>query len=202
MLNPQIVSLLLLREKKFTTRGPSTSTRHCFFRLSSIAENSPLLPPVGVWAVNIAYSGVYQWWSGRSSARKSARRIPKGVIHVQASFNNTIVTVTDVRGRRGFNSLVRGDCTSSKRDLRINRYHIICITRTDMTQQVASITSSIDGAIQVRSNVDPTFYSLVGSGRFGGDHHGSYLLDNPYIPYQCMDSYLSSTCGYFAIAKG
>nr|UEN68085.1 ribosomal protein S11 [Kosteletzkya pentacarpos] len=37
--------------------------------------------------------------SGRSSARKSARRIPKGVIHVQASFNNTIVTVTDVRGR-------------------------------------------------------------------------------------------------------
>ncbi|OMP10423.1 Ribosomal protein S11 [Corchorus capsularis] len=37
--------------------------------------------------------------NGRSGARKSARRIPKGVIHVQASFNNTIVTVTDVRGR-------------------------------------------------------------------------------------------------------
>ncbi|OMP13234.1 Ribosomal protein S11, partial [Corchorus olitorius] len=35
----------------------------------------------------------------RSGARKSTRRIPKGVIHVQASFNNTIVTVTDVRGR-------------------------------------------------------------------------------------------------------
>ncbi|KAL0302158.1 UNVERIFIED_CONTAM: putative protein ycf68 [Sesamum calycinum] len=51
----------------------------------------------------------------------------------------------------------------------------------------------IDGAIQVRSNVDPTFYSLVGSGRSGGDHHGSSLLENPYIPYQCMDSYLSST---------
>ncbi|KAL1152624.1 hypothetical protein V6Z11_A09G122000, partial [Gossypium hirsutum] len=45
----------------------------------------------------------------------------------------------------------------------------------------------------VRSNVDPTFYSLVGSGRSGGDHHGSSLFDNPYIPYQCMDSYLSST---------
>ncbi|KAK5842962.1 hypothetical protein PVK06_005386 [Gossypium arboreum] len=42
--------LLLLREKKFTTRGPSTSTRHCSVRLSPIAENSPLLPPVGVWA--------------------------------------------------------------------------------------------------------------------------------------------------------
>ena len=51
----------------------------------------------------------------------------------------------------------------------------------------------IDGAIQVRSNVDPTFYSLVGSGRSGGDHRGSSLLENPYIPYQCMDSYLSST---------
>lgn len=30
---------------------------------------------------------------------KSTRRIPKGVIHVQASFHNTIVAVTDVRGR-------------------------------------------------------------------------------------------------------
>ena len=35
----------------------------------------------------------------RFSSRKGRRRIPKGVIHVQASFNNTIVTVTDVRGR-------------------------------------------------------------------------------------------------------
>lgn len=35
----------------------------------------------------------------RIGSRKSTRRIPKGVIHVQASFNNTIVTVTDVRGR-------------------------------------------------------------------------------------------------------
>ncbi|CAN6928400.1 unnamed protein product [Brassica oleracea] len=52
----------------------------------------------------------------------------------------------------------------------------------------------IEGAIQVRSNVDPTFYSLVGSGRSGGDHHGSSLLENPYIPYQCMDSYISSAC--------
>nr|ASA35030.1 ribosomal protein S11 [Isotoma hypocrateriformis] len=31
--------------------------------------------------------------------RKSIRRIPKGVIHVQAGFNNIIVTVTDVRGQ-------------------------------------------------------------------------------------------------------
>ncbi|KAK4733680.1 hypothetical protein R3W88_007941 [Solanum pinnatisectum] len=37
--------------------------------------------------------------NGRISSRKGAHRIPKGVIHVQASFNNTIVTVTDVRGR-------------------------------------------------------------------------------------------------------
>ena len=35
----------------------------------------------------------------RIASRKNTRRIPKGVIHVQASFNNTIVTVTDVRGR-------------------------------------------------------------------------------------------------------
>ncbi|XP_049355208.1 30S ribosomal protein S11, chloroplastic-like [Solanum verrucosum] len=36
--------------------------------------------------------------NGCISSRNGARRIPKGVIHVQASFNNTIVTVTDVRG--------------------------------------------------------------------------------------------------------
>nr|YP_010180823.1 hypothetical protein RF68 [Astragalus scaberrimus]QVD40580.1 hypothetical protein RF68 [Astragalus scaberrimus] len=51
----------------------------------------------------------------------------------------------------------------------------------------------IDGAIQVRSNVDPTFYSLVGSGRSREDHRGSSPLENSYIPYQYMDSYLSST---------
>nr|WGT74807.1 ribosomal protein S11 [Sanguinaria canadensis] len=37
--------------------------------------------------------------NGRIGSHKNRRRIPKGVIHVQASFNNTIVTVTDVRGR-------------------------------------------------------------------------------------------------------
>nr|YP_009365404.1 ribosomal protein S11 [Illicium floridanum]ARJ60955.1 ribosomal protein S11 [Illicium floridanum] len=37
--------------------------------------------------------------NGRIGLRKNGRRISKGVIHVQASFNNTIVTVTDVWGR-------------------------------------------------------------------------------------------------------
>nr|WIA68540.1 ribosomal protein S11 [Pellia epiphylla] len=31
--------------------------------------------------------------------RRGKRRLPKGVIHIQASFNNTIVTVTDIRGQ-------------------------------------------------------------------------------------------------------
>nr|AMP18855.1 ribosomal protein S11 [Mentha longifolia] len=35
---------------------------------------------------------------GKSNSEKG-RCIPRKVIHVQASFNNTIVTVTDVRGR-------------------------------------------------------------------------------------------------------
>ncbi|KAL1300103.1 hypothetical protein AAHE18_18G155200 [Arachis hypogaea] len=35
----------------------------------------------------------------RIGSRKHARKIPKGIIHVQASFNNTIVTVTDVQGQ-------------------------------------------------------------------------------------------------------
>ncbi|KAL0912902.1 hypothetical protein M5K25_016317 [Dendrobium thyrsiflorum] len=37
--------------------------------------------------------------NARIGLNKNECRIPKGVIHVQASFNNTIVTVTDVRGR-------------------------------------------------------------------------------------------------------
>nr|YP_010389280.1 ribosomal protein S11 [Arytera litoralis]UPQ44601.1 ribosomal protein S11 [Arytera litoralis] len=48
-------------------------------------------------AKSIPRSGLRR--TGRMGSRKSARRISKGVIHVQASFNNTIVTVTDVRGR-------------------------------------------------------------------------------------------------------
>jgi hypothetical protein len=48
----------------------------------------------------------------------------------------------------------------------------------------------------VRSNADPTFfYSFVDLGGPGGPVviHGSSLLENPYIPYQCMDGYLSGT---------
>ena len=33
----------------------------------------------------------------RIGSRKSACRIPKGVIHIQASFNNSIVTITGVQ---------------------------------------------------------------------------------------------------------
>nr|YP_011014253.1 ribosomal protein S11 [Arenaria przewalskii]WQA10659.1 ribosomal protein S11 [Arenaria przewalskii] len=37
--------------------------------------------------------------TGRIRSRKSVRKILTGIIHVQASFNNTIVTVTDIQGR-------------------------------------------------------------------------------------------------------
>jgi hypothetical protein len=39
------------QEKRFTTRRPSSRTRRRSVRLSPIAEDSSLLPPVGVWAV-------------------------------------------------------------------------------------------------------------------------------------------------------
>ena len=40
-------------EKSFTTRGPSSLTRRCCVRLSPIAQDSPLLPPMrGVWTVS------------------------------------------------------------------------------------------------------------------------------------------------------
>ncbi|GMP72204.1 hypothetical protein CsSME_00030313 [Camellia sinensis var. sinensis] len=37
--------------------------------------------------------------NGHIGSHKNTRRISKGFIHVQASFNNTIVTVRDIRGR-------------------------------------------------------------------------------------------------------
>ncbi len=38
--------------QSFTTRRPSSLTRRRCVRLSPIAQNSPLLPPVGVWTVS------------------------------------------------------------------------------------------------------------------------------------------------------
>ena len=45
------------RQKKFTTRGPSSFTRRCWVRLPPIAQYSLLLPPVGVWAVSQSQCG-------------------------------------------------------------------------------------------------------------------------------------------------
>ncbi|KAL1108082.1 hypothetical protein V6Z11_D03G088100 [Gossypium hirsutum] len=89
MLIPQIPSLLLIREKKFTTCGPSTSTRHCSVKLSPIAENSPLLPPVGVSADSSFCSSAY----GVLAAVSSCCSPPKGrflrVTHPSATGNTT-----------------------------------------------------------------------------------------------------------------
>ena len=43
---------LLPSRKSFTTQGPSSLTRRCCIRLSPIVQDSPLLPPVGVWTVS------------------------------------------------------------------------------------------------------------------------------------------------------
>ena len=43
--------------KEFTSQGISSSTRRCVVRLAPIANNSPLLPPVGVWAVSQSQCG-------------------------------------------------------------------------------------------------------------------------------------------------
>ena len=43
---------ILPKEKEFTLRKVSSSTRRCCVRLSPIAQYSLLLPPVGVWTVS------------------------------------------------------------------------------------------------------------------------------------------------------
>ena len=50
--------------KSFTTRRPSSLTRHCWIRLAPIVQYSPLLPPVGVWAVSQSQCG---WSSSQTS---------------------------------------------------------------------------------------------------------------------------------------
>ena len=43
--------------QRFTIRKPSSLTRRCWVRLAPIAQYSPLLPPVGVWAVSQSQCG-------------------------------------------------------------------------------------------------------------------------------------------------
>ncbi len=50
-------NLILPPEKGFTTRKPSSPTRCRWIGLSSIVQYSPLLPPVGVWAVSQSQCG-------------------------------------------------------------------------------------------------------------------------------------------------
>ena len=34
----------------------------------------------------------------KSIPKKAKRKIPKGVVHIQATFNNTIITITTLKG--------------------------------------------------------------------------------------------------------
>ena len=49
--------ILLPRKKRFTTRRPSSRTRRRCVRVSPIAQDSSLLPPVGVWTVSQFHCG-------------------------------------------------------------------------------------------------------------------------------------------------
>src|SRR5262249_6089124 len=55
--------------KEFTPQGASASTRRCCVRVSPIAQNSPLLPPVGVWTV-------FQFQCGRAPSQAGYRSSP------------------------------------------------------------------------------------------------------------------------------
>ena len=56
--------LFLPSRQGFTTRRPSSPTRRRCVRVSPIAQYSPLLPPVGVWAVSQSQCG---WPSSQTS---------------------------------------------------------------------------------------------------------------------------------------
>src|SRR5699024_5225204 len=60
---------VLPQQQSFTNRKPSSLTRRCTVRLSSIADDSLLLPPVAVWAVS-------QSQCGRSPSQVSYASLP------------------------------------------------------------------------------------------------------------------------------
>ena len=57
------------QRQEFTIRKPSSSTRRRCIRVSPIVQYSPLLPPVGVWAVS-------QSQCGRSTSQSGYRSSP------------------------------------------------------------------------------------------------------------------------------
>ena len=65
----QALAGILPGRKGFTLREASSPTRRCCVRLSPIAQDSPLLPPVGVWTVS-------QFQCGRPSSQTGYRSKP------------------------------------------------------------------------------------------------------------------------------
>ena len=60
--------LFLHLGQRFTIRRPSSLTRRCCIRVSSIVQYPPLLPPVGVWAVSQSQCGRSTSQSGYQSS--------------------------------------------------------------------------------------------------------------------------------------
>ena len=68
---PAMISSRVFRPVRqgFTIRRPSSPTRRCVIRLAPIVNNSPLLPPVGVWTVS-------QFQCGRPPSQAGYRSSP------------------------------------------------------------------------------------------------------------------------------
>ena len=63
----------LPQQQEFTIRRPSSSTRRRCIRVSPIVQYSPLLPPVGVWAVSQSQCG--RWPFNRSQSELSDKSL-------------------------------------------------------------------------------------------------------------------------------
>src|SRR5699024_5052229 len=86
------VVLVLPLQQSFTIRKPSSLTRRCSVRLSSIAEDSLLLPPVGVWAVS-------QSQCGRSPSQVGYASLPWSAVISPTSSCAAVPSSTDSRYR-------------------------------------------------------------------------------------------------------
>src|SRR5699024_11718212 len=84
--------LVLPRQQSFTIRRPSSLTRRRSVRLSSIAEDSLLLPPVGVWAVS-------QSQCGRSPSQVGSASLPWYAFISPTSYCATGPSTSDSRNR-------------------------------------------------------------------------------------------------------
>lgn len=116
--------------------------------------------------------------AGRPKKRRAKRSVPKGQVHIQASFNNTIITVTDNKG----NTLTSASAGSS--GFRGTK------KSTAYAAQIASEKATTEAANQFGLKSAEVFVKGIGLGRdtairalHNADIHVTAIRDITGVPH-------------------